>query len=158
MKPLTQKQPTTSSETSIIEGKLVRMIRNGLAEAGIPTGNRRYGLIFIDSLKWPIGVSVSAYTRDVPIWRITFGLRERRQWPNLVNHQELTFHLSEMGTHTGVDLARLLCEPDWVWPLFEGQSSYPSYAWTKLASATCEAHRLKMQALKNRLVERQASR
>ena len=73
MNSITQKQPISSSEADIIEGKLVRLIRDGLAEAGIPTGNRRYGLILIDSLKWPIGVAIRPYTWEVPVWRITFG-------------------------------------------------------------------------------------
>jgi hypothetical protein len=158
MNTLIQKHPTTKSELDIIEGKLVRMIRNGLAEAGIPTGNRRYGLIFIDSLKWPIGVRVSAYTWYVPVWRITFGGRERHPWPGVINPQELTFHLSEFSTQTGVDLAHLLREPDWVWPLFDGQTSYPHYAWTKMATATYEAYRLKMEAFNKRIAEREASR
>jgi hypothetical protein len=158
MNPIIQKQPISSSEADIIEGKLIRLIRDGLAEAGIPTGNRRYGLIFIDSLKWPIGVSVLPYTREVPVWRITFGGREHRKWPCLINPRELTLHLSEFGTHTGVDLARLLREPDWRWPLFEGEQAYPQYAWTKLAHATYETHRIKMVALEKRRMERSAPR
>jgi hypothetical protein len=158
MNPIIQKQPISSSEADIIEGKLVRLIRDGLAEAGIPTGNRRYGLIFIDSLKWPIAVSVRPYTWDVPVWRITFGERERRPWPCMINPRELTLHVSEFGTHTGVDLARLLREPDWRWPLFENDRSYPRYAWSKLAHETYEVHRLKMEERERRFRERSQSR
>ena len=158
MNPITQKQPLSSSEADIIEGKLVRLIRDGLAEAGIPTGNRRYGLILIDSLQWPIAVRVSPYTSQVPVWRITFGGREHRHWPSLINSRELTLHLSEFGPQTGVDLARLLREPDWRWPLFEHDRCFPSYAWSKLAHETYEVYRLKMAAIKKRHMERSASR
>ena len=158
MKPIIQKQPVSSSEADIIEGKLVRLIRDGLAEAGIPTGNRRYGLIFIDSLKWPIAVSLRPYIWAVPVWRITFGGREHHRWPSIINPHELTLHVSEFGTHTGVDLARLLREPDWRWPLFEHDHSYPRYAWSNLAHETYEAHRLKMEALEKRRMERSQSR
>ena len=158
MNSITQKQPISSSEVDIIEGKLVRLIRDGLAEAGIPTGNRRYGLILIDSLKWPIGVAIRPYTWEVPVWRITFGGRERRPWSCLINPHELTLHLGEFGPQTGVDLARLLREPDWRWPLFEGEQAYPRYAWSKLAHETYEVHRLKMEALEKRAMERRASR
>ena len=158
MNSLTQKPNMSSCEADIIEKKLVRMIRDGLAEAGIPTGNRRYGLIFIESLKWPIGVRVSSYIRAVPVWRITFGAPDPRPWPGLINSNELTFHLSEFSTQTGVDLARLLQEPDWRWPLFEGETAYPSYAWTKLAHETYEVHRIKMAAIQKRLAERNTSR
>jgi hypothetical protein len=158
MNPIIPKNRISRSEATMIEGKLVRMIRTGLAEVGIPTGNRRYGLIFIDSLKWPVGVSVSPYTWEVPVWRITFGGREDHPWPGLVNPHELTFHLSEFGPHTGVDLARLLREPDWRWPLFEGETAYPRYAWTKLAHETYEVHRRKMEALEKRRAERSAAR
>jgi hypothetical protein len=158
MNPLIPKPHISSSEAHIIEGKLVRMIRDGLADAGIPTGNRHEGLIFIDSLQWPIGVRVSCYTREVPVWRITFGEREHHPWPSLVNPRELTLHLSEFGTQTGVDLAHLLCDRTWRWPLFEYEQAYPHYAWSKLAHDTYEAHRLKMAALDKRRAERNASR
>jgi hypothetical protein len=158
MTPIIQKQPISSSEADIIEGKLVRLIRDGLAEAGIPTGNRRYGLILIDSLKWPIGVAIRPYTREVPVWRITFGGRERRPWSCLINPRELTFHLSEFSAQTGVDLARLLREPDWRWPLFEHDRCFPSYAWSKLAHETYETNRLRMETLEKRRLERGASR
>ena len=157
MTPVTPKQHISSSEADIIEAKLVRMIRTGLAEAGIPTGNRRYGLIFIDALKLPIGVSVRPYTWEVPVWRITFGGREHHPWPCLVHPHELTLHLSEFGTHTGVELARLLREPEWRWPLFEGETAYPHYAWSKLARETYEVHRLKIQEREKRFRERNAS-
>lgn len=158
MNPIIQKQPVSSSEADIIERKLVRLIRDGLAEAGIQTGNRRYGLIFIDALEWPIAVSVHPYIRAVPVWRITFGGREHHPWPCLVNPKELTLHISEFGTHTGVDLARLLREPEWRWPLFEHDRSYPTYAWSKLAHETYEIHRLKMEAFEKRRRERSQSR
>ena len=158
MNPIIQKQPISSSEADIIEGKLIRLIRDGLAEAGIPTGNRRYGLIFIDSLKWPIGVSVLPYTREVPVWRITFGGRSPHPWPGIINSRELTLHLSEFSPQTGVDLARMLREPEWRWPLFEHHQCYPSYAWSKLAHETYEVHRIKMQALEKRRMERSAPR
>jgi hypothetical protein len=158
MNSITKKQPISSSEADIIEAKLVRMIRTGLAEAGIPTGNRRYGLILIDSLKWPIGLAIRPYTREVPVWRITFGGRERRPWSCLIKPRELTFHLSELNTQTGVDLARLLREPDWCWPLFEHDRCFPSYAWSKLAHETYETHRLEREALEKRAMERRALR
>jgi hypothetical protein len=158
MTPIVQNKPLTSSEAHIIEGKLVRIIRNGLAEAGIPTGNRRYGLIFIDSLGPPIGVMIKPYIWAVPVWRITFGVRARHPWPCLFNPQELTFHLGEITTQTGVDLARLLREPDWRWPLFEGDKSYPRYAWTSLAHQTYEIHRLKMEEMERRAKARRALR
>jgi hypothetical protein len=158
MNPLIPKPHISSSEADIIEGKLVRMIRDGLAEAGIPTGNRREGLIFIDSLQWPVGVRVSSYTREVPVWRITFGEREHHPWPCLVNPRELTLHLSEFGTHTGMDLAHLLSDRTWRWPLFMHDQGYPHYAWSKLAHETYEAHRLKMVVLDKRRAERLASR
>ena len=56
-----------------------------------------------------------------------------RDWPP---------HLGEFGPQTGVDLARLLREPDWRWPLFDHETSFPHYAWSKLATATYEARRL----------------
>lgn len=158
MTSITPKPNISRSEADIIEGTLVSLIRDGLAQAGIPTGRRRYGLIFIDSLKWPIAVSVCAYTRDVPVWRITFGGRENHPWPCVINPKELTFHLSEFSTQTGVDLAHLLREPDWRWPLFEHDPTYPGYAWSKLAHETYEAHRLEREELQNRSEERRSSR
>ena len=158
MNPIVPKNYISRSEASLIEGKLVRMIRDGLAEAGIQTGNRRYRLIYIDSLKWPVGVSVSPYTWEVPVWRITFGGREDHPWPGLINPKELTLHLSEFSPRTGVDLAQLIREPDWRWPLFEHNRTYPHYAWSKLAHETYETHRLKMEALDKRRAERSAAR
>jgi hypothetical protein len=140
--PLTPKPDISESEEVTIERELIRMLRDGLAGAGIPTKNRRYGLLFIDSLKWPVAVAVAAYTRDVPVWRITFGAPEPRPWPGLINPNELTLHLGEFSTQTGADLARLLREPDWRWPLFEHEANFPHYAWSKLAMETHEAHRL----------------
>ena len=158
MNPIVPKPHLSRSEAAIVEGKLVRMIRDGLAEAGIPTGNRRYGLIFIDTLKHPVGVSVLPYTREVPVWRITFGGRPHRPWPCIIDPRELTLHLSEFSIQTGIDLARLLREPDWRWPLFDHDRSYPHYAWSKLAHQTYEVYRLKLEALDKRRAERLASR
>ena len=158
MNSLIPKPHISESEEYTIAGKLIRMLRDGLAEAGIQTGNRRYGLIFIDSVKWPIGVTVIAYTREVPVWRIIFGVRQSQPWPGLIDPQELTLHLSEFGTQTGVDLARLLLEPGWRWPLFEHDSSYPRYAWSKLAHQTYENHRLQKEAREKRIAERKNTR
>lgn len=158
MNPIIPKDRISSSEADIIEGKLVRMIRTGLAEAGIPTGNRRYGLILIDALKWSVAVRVGPYTCSVPVWRITFGGREHHPWPRIINPRELTLHLSEFSLQTGVDLARMLREPEWRWPLFEHDRCYPSYAWSKLAHETYEVHRLKMESLEKRAWERSQSR
>ena len=158
MNPIIPKDRISSSEADIIEGKLVRMIRTGLAEAGIPTGNRRYGLILIDVLKWPVAVRVSPYTCAVPVWRITFGGRSPHPWPGIINSRELTLHLSEFSLQTGVDLAHLIREPDWRWPLFEHDQCFPRYAWSKLAHETYEVYRLKMEALEKRASERSQSR
>lgn len=154
MTPIIQKSPITSSEETIIEGKLVRLLRDGLAKAGINTGRRRYGLIFIDSLKWPIAVQVFCYTRNVPVWRILFGGRDSGPWPCVLNPRELTLHLSEFSEETGVALARLLREPEWRWPLFEHDKSYPQYAWSKLAHETYTADRLAREARHKRFLER----
>ena len=161
MNPIIPKDRISSSEADIIEAKLVRMIRTGLAEAGIPTGNRRYGLLFIDppeQHRTPIAAYVTAYTLDVPVWRLVFGIREPRPWPGLINAKELTFHLSEFSPQTGVDLARMLREPEWRWPLFEHDRCFPGYAWSKLAHQTYEAHRLRMEALEKRRMERSQPR
>jgi hypothetical protein len=85
---------------------------------------------------------VAPYTWEVPVWRITFGTPDPHPWPGLINPKELTLHLGEFGPQTGVDLARLLREPDWRWPLFDHETSFPHYAWSKLATATYEAWRL----------------
>lgn len=158
MNPIIPKDRISSSEADIIEAKLVRMIRTGLAEAGIPTGNRRYGLILIDSLKWPVAVRVRPYTSEVPVWRITFGGREHHPWPCIISPRELTLHLSEFSPQTGVELARMLREPDWRWPLFEHDRCFPGYAWSKLAHETYEVQRLKMEALEKPHMERSHSR
>jgi hypothetical protein len=142
MNPTDLNFPISRSTANAISSKLCGLLRTGLAEAGIPTKNRRYGLIFIESLKWPVAVSVAAYTWEVPVWRITFGAPDPNPWPGLINPKELTLHLSEFGPQTGVDLARLLREPDWRWPLFDHETSFPHYAWSKLATETYEAHRL----------------
>ena len=139
---------------AIIESKLVRMIRDGLAQAGIETGKRRHGLIFIDSLDWPVAVRVAPYTFEVPVWRITFGRIENPRCPYFAEQRKLTPHISEFRQRTGIDLARLLREPGWRWPLFDHDQGYPSYAWSELARETYGAHRLKMQALEQRRNER----
>lgn len=147
----------SSGEETVIGGGLVRMIREGLAEAGIPTGNRRHGLILIGSLARPVGVGVRPYAEGAPVWRITFGMPEPRPWPGLVDPCELTLHLCEFGERTGVDLARLLREPGWRWPLFGHEPAFPRYAWSRLARETWEVHRPRIGAAGRRRMERSAS-
>lgn len=158
MAPVITGPGISSGEETVIGGGLVRMIREGLAEAGIPTGNRRHGLILIGSLARPVGVGVRPYAEGAPVWRITFGMPEPRPWPGLVDPCELTLHLCEFGERTGVDLARLLREPGWRWPLFGHEPAFPRYAWSELAAQTYEADRLLREEINRRAIARRAAR
>lgn len=149
-----QKQPVPDAEIGRISTLLFGMVRDGLAEAGIPTKRPKYGLIYVDTLTWPIGVAIRPYTYQVPVWRITFGGRPDGYMPPLVDPKELTLHVNEFCTQTGVDLARLLREPQWRWPLFDHDPHYPRYAWSHFAHHAYETWRLAMEAREKKILSK----
>jgi hypothetical protein len=74
----------------------------------------------------------------------------RSYWPwKMPNGRtfELTFHESEITRELGRHM-HAFCEalplygiaPNIRWPLFDGETSFPGYAWTKCATAFYEAH------------------
>lgn len=140
-----------------IERKLAAKLRTGLAQAGIHAGQRRHRLLLFD-LDCPMGARIQPYAADDRWWRITFGPRMPWIYPEVSVRSELTFHLDEVTEQTGVDLARLLREPDWRWPLFDHDQSYPRYAWTQLAQSTYAENRKLRQAWRDWLEQRWAER
>lgn len=168
----TPRLPSEPSRSVIeaTERRLVRMLRAGLADAGIVTGRRRHSLLYID-LDHPVGVNVYSYSAALDIWRITFGIRFPDPYPPLSDTHELTLHLSEFGRHTGSDLARLLRDPHlwrgpgapvspdlWRWPIFAHSPAYPTYAWTEQATDVIEADRRLREQIARQAKERRTAR
>ena len=156
--------PPSASAVQAAGSRLLGLLREGLAEAGIRTGPRRYSTLYID-LDRPIGLWLTTYADDLRWWRITFGIRYPGPYPPLANTCELTLHHDEFDRQIGRDLARLLHDPAlwvrgevWRWPLFAHDRSYPTYAWSELAARTYEADRLLREEISRRSAERRAAR
>lgn len=130
--------PTPDYILERIERKLAATLRAGLAQAGIETGPRRHRM-FLFQFNFPMGAWIGSYTTDERWWRIRLGPRMPWSYPEVMVQSELTFHRDEVNEQIGVDLARLLREPDWRWPLFAHDPHYPRYAWTELAQSTYHA-------------------
>jgi hypothetical protein len=140
-----------------IERKLAARLRAGLAQAGIETGPRRHRMILF-RLNYQMGAWIQSYATDARWWRITFGPCTPCSYPEVYVQSELTFHRDEVTEQTGVDLARLLREPDWRWPIFHHDPHYPHYAWTELAHSTYHADWKLREARKAWVKRRQEER
>lgn len=159
-----QPPPPSASARQAAGSRLLRLLREGLADAGIQTGRQRYSTLYID-LDRRIGLWLAAYANDLRWWRITFGIRYPDPYPPLANACELTLHHDEFDRRTGADLARLLRDPAlwgdgevWRWPLFAHDRSYPSYAWSEMAARTYEADRLLREEIHRRAIARRTGR
>ncbi len=142
---------------------LLKTLRRGLDLAGFPTGRRRHSLLVLPVNPHQVGVCLKPYTSDPRWWRITFGNVHFEgagyyRSPVLSNSRELTLHLDEFTEQIGVDLARLVREPGWRWPLFSNCSSYPRYAWSERAWATYRADRKIRENWRKWCEERRAGR
>lgn len=164
MKPQLLPSMPSESARKAAKSRLLRLLREGLADAGIQTGRQRYSLLYID-LDRPIGVWLHTYNGDLRWWRITFGIRYPDPYPPLTRACELTLHHDEFDRQIGADLARLMRDPAlwgggevWRWPLFAHDRSYPTYAWSELAASTYEADRLLREEIHRRAIERRAAR
>jgi hypothetical protein len=139
-KPTLSPSPWPDYRVGKIERRLVGVLRSGLARAGIETSPPHHSVITLKT-KPAIGVFIDTYTIDPRWWRITLGVKVMvGDFPEVADPKELTLHLDEFTERIGVDLARLLREPGWRWPLFAHWNSYPRYAWSELAHSTHRAH------------------
>ena len=116
---------------------LVRTIREGLNAAGIRTRTRSSTIHFGSN---PVmGVRVNSFQPELGLWRVTCGILLPGSHSAIVNPFELILHQDEFGQETGANVARLLAEPGWVWPIFADDPSYPKYAWSVIATRTLKA-------------------
>ena len=146
------------SEVRRTEHALLRMLKAGLAQEGIITGRRRDSTLHVD-LHEPYGVWLTSYRADLGIWRITYGLRDwDDSYAPLLETRELSLLREEFSDDTGVELARLLRDPNHRWELFAHDPGYPGYAWSKRATQACDDDRQRRQAYENRARERRAAR
>jgi hypothetical protein len=115
----------------------VRAIREGLNAAGIRTRTRSSTIHFGSN---PVmGVRVNSFQPELGLWRVTCGTLLPGSNSALVNPCEFTLHHDEFGPETGANVARLLTEHGWVWPIFAHDPSYPTYAWSVIAARTLKA-------------------
>lgn len=135
--------PTNHHVLQRMELRLLKTLRWGLDRAGFPTGRRRKSHLILPG-DHPVGVRLSYYTSDPRWWRITYGGvffegDGYYRYPVLFENRELTLHLDEVTEEIGIQLGRQIREPDWLWPLFSHDSSYPRYAWSEKAWSTYQA-------------------
>jgi len=145
-----------------MEMQLLKTLRCGIDLAGIPAGRCNNSLLVLP-LEPEVGVCLKSYTSDPRWWRITCGNVHFEgagyyRSPVLTRDHELTLHHDELTEGIGTDLARLLREPDWRWPLFVHWNSYPKYAWSEKAWSTYQADRKIRQNWQKRCEERRAGR
>jgi hypothetical protein len=86
-----------------------------------------------------MGVRVNSFQPELGLWRVTCGILLPGSHSAIVNPFELTLHQDEFGPETGANVARLLTEPGWRWPIFADDPSYPKYAWSAIATRTLKA-------------------
>lgn len=116
---------------------LIRTIREGLNAAGIRTRTRHSTILFGSA---PVmGVRVNTFQPELGLWRVTCGVLLPGSYSAIVNPFGLTLHQDEFAPETGANLARLLTEPGWAWPIFAHDPSYPKYAWSVIATRTLKA-------------------
>lgn len=116
---------------------LVRTIREGLNAAGIRTRTRHSTILFGSDPA--MGVRVNTFQTELGLWRVTCGILLPGSHSAIINPFELTLHQDEFGPETGANVARLLTEPAWGWPIFAHDPSYPTYAWSVIATRTLKA-------------------
>lgn len=117
--------------------RLVRALRNGLTAAGIRSRTRSSTIHFGSN---PVmGVRVNSFQPELGLWRVTCGILLPGSRSAIINPFEFTLHQDEFGPETGANVARLLAEPGWRWPIFADDPSYPKYAWSVIATRTLKA-------------------
>jgi len=114
-----------------LRSELLRGIEKGLAAENIEFRRRRPGLRVV--LEGKIIHVWFGYYLDQRWWRITCGWgSDHPAFTQSMNKfAELSCGIEEINDQTGVHLAHLLRDPeDHIWPMFEHEQTYPSYAWS----------------------------
>lgn len=116
---------------------LIQAIRDGLNAAGIRNRLRSTTILIGTDPVW--AARVTTFQPELRLWRVTCGVLLPGSYSAIVNPYTLTLHQDEFGPDTGPNLMRLLTERGRVWPIFADDPSYPTYAWSAIATRTLKA-------------------
>ncbi len=137
MNPLPDPHHSKPPTRKASKRELIRALRDGLNTAGIR--NRLRSSTILVGSDPVMAIRVNTLQPDLRLWRVTCGVLLPGSYSAIVNPYALTVHQGEFGPDTGPNLMRLLTERGWVWPIFADDPSYPTYAWSAIATRTLKA-------------------